>query len=313
MVSPTTVSFSILTLVLGDRPLRTGFLFYLGALTATLGIGVLAAFVIGDVAASSTPSSPKTWVAIIDVGAGLLLLTWVIGRLRRPPDPTRQAKMIDQMSKVASSPAIAIIGAGAALANPGAFIPLALKAISETNPGAAQYFVEWVFFALVSLLPLSVALLLLVFTPDHAERILDGARTWLERHARTVAGVLVIALAAALLRNRISGLLGCSRPAPGPRDQKFAEPVAVSTTSEQCIRLPPSSSPGGFGLVPLRARRDAHAAPRRGDRQPRVSRYLRGSGRTAPSMSAICGNSRSGGRCVGLPTQDPFRSHDASS
>ena len=53
----------------------------------------------------------------------------------------------------------------------------------------------------------SVALLLLVFTPDRAERILAAARTWLERHARTVAGVLVIALAAALLRNGISGLV----------------------------------------------------------------------------------------------------------
>jgi hypothetical protein len=116
--------------------------------------------------------------------------------------------MIDQISKVASSPAIAIIGAGAALANPGAFIPLALKAISETDPSAAQYFVEWVFFALVSLLPLGVALLLLVFTPDRAKRILGTARTWIERHARTVAGVLVIALAAALLRNGISGLVG---------------------------------------------------------------------------------------------------------
>lgn len=207
MVSPTTVSFSVLTLVLGDRPLRTGFLFYLGALTATLGIGVLAAFVIGDAAASSTPSSPKTWVSIIDVTAGLLLLAWVLGRLRRPPDPKRQARMIDQMSKVASSPAIAIVGAGAALANPGAFIPLALKAISETNPGAAQYVVEWVFFAFISLLPLGVALLLLLFTPDRARRILGAARFWLERHARTVAAVLVIALAAALLRNGISGLV----------------------------------------------------------------------------------------------------------
>ena len=65
--------------------------------------------------------------------------------------------MIDQMSKVASSPVIAIIAAGATLANPGAFIPLALKDISETNPSTGQYIAEWVGFALVSLLPLSVA------------------------------------------------------------------------------------------------------------------------------------------------------------
>lgn len=33
---------------------------------------------------------------------------------------------VARMGKVASSPAVAIVGAGAMLANPGAFIPLAL-------------------------------------------------------------------------------------------------------------------------------------------------------------------------------------------
>ena len=46
--------------------------------------------------------------------------------------------MVEQMSKVASSPAIAIVGAGAVLANPGAFIPIALKAISQTDPTRAD-------------------------------------------------------------------------------------------------------------------------------------------------------------------------------
>ena len=58
------------------RPARCapGFWFYLGALTATLGIGVVAAFVLGDAAASSDPSSPKTWVAIVDIVAAVFLL-----------------------------------------------------------------------------------------------------------------------------------------------------------------------------------------------------------------------------------------------
>src|SRR6476660_4083051 len=170
MLSPTTLSFSVLALVLGERPLRTGIWFYLGALGATLAVGIVAAFVLGNTAASHT-SSPKTWVSVVDVCAGVLLLIFVARVVRRPRDPHRAEGMLAQMTKVASSPAIAIVGAGAALANPGGFIPLALKAISETNPGAAQYFVEWVFFALVSLLPLSVALLLLVFMPDRAKRI----------------------------------------------------------------------------------------------------------------------------------------------
>jgi hypothetical protein len=206
MLSPTTLSFSVLSLVLGDRPKRTGFLFYLGAFTATLAIGIIAGFVLGDVAASDHPSQPKTWVAIIDIVAGVLLTVWIVRVLRRPPDPRRVDGMVAQMSRVASSPAIAIVGAGAALANPGGFIPLALKTISETDPGAAQYIVEWLVFTVASLLPLAAALVMLVVAPDRAMRILHRSRDWLVRNARTVAAVIVGLLAAALVRNGIAGL-----------------------------------------------------------------------------------------------------------
>ena len=205
MLSPTTLSFSVLALVLGDRPLRTGFLFYLGALTATLAVGVVAAFVIGDAAASST-STPKTWVAVVDVVAAVLLALYVVRMMRRPPNPEQAADMIDRMSRVASSPAIAIVGAGAVLANPGGFIPLALKEISETDPSAAEYVAEWVAFTLVALLPLAVALVMLLVARERTVRILTAARGWLERHARTIAAVLLFLLAAALLRNGIAGL-----------------------------------------------------------------------------------------------------------
>src|SRR6476659_5310023 len=112
MLSPTTLTFSTLVLVLSDRPFRTGLCFYLGAVLATLAVGVVAALVLGDVAASSSPSTPKTWVAIV--------------------------------------------GAGAALANPGGFIPLALKEISELDPSRAGYVADWLFFTLVSVLPLAI-------------------------------------------------------------------------------------------------------------------------------------------------------------
>src|SRR6478752_5318019 len=85
MFSPTTLSFSVLALVLGDRPLRTGFWFYLGAFTATLAVGVVASFFIGDLAASDT-STPKTWVAVLDLILGALALLYVVVFLRRPPD-----------------------------------------------------------------------------------------------------------------------------------------------------------------------------------------------------------------------------------
>jgi threonine/homoserine/homoserine lactone efflux protein len=206
MFSPTTLTFSVLALVLGDRPKRTGFWFYVGAMTATLSVGIVAAFVLGDIAASDTPSQPKTWVAVIDVIAAVALVYLVVRLLRRPRDPQRAEAMVEQMSKVTTSPVMAIVGAGAALANPGAFIPLALKDISETNPSAAQYIVEWVFFAIASLLPLAVALILLVVTPNFATRVLNRTRDWLVGNGRVIAAVIVLLLAASLLRNGIAGL-----------------------------------------------------------------------------------------------------------
>jgi hypothetical protein len=206
MLSPTTLTFSTLVLVLSDRPFRTGLWFYTGAVTATLAIGVLAAFVLGDAAASGTPSSPKTWVAIADVVAAALLLGWVVRAMRRPPNPARTAAAIDQMRKVTASRAIAIVGAGATLANPGGFIPLALKEISELNPSAATYIADWLFFTLVSLLPLATALVLLLVARGWTERKLDSARAWLERRARTIAAVLLVLVSLALLRNGIAGL-----------------------------------------------------------------------------------------------------------
>ena len=200
--------WSVLALVLARRPLRTGLWFYLGAVVATLAVGVAAAFVLGDAAASHSKSTPKTWVAVVDIVAAVALLAWVVVLLRRPRRPEKEAAMIEKMSAVASSPAIAIFGAGAVLANPGVFIPLALKTISELDPTKGQYAAEWVAFTLVSLLPLTVAILMLVVARDGTEHALGTSRDWLQRHARAIGAAIILVLAASLLRGGIAGLKG---------------------------------------------------------------------------------------------------------
>jgi uncharacterized membrane protein YeaQ/YmgE (transglycosylase-associated protein family) len=208
MLSPTTLTFSILSLVLSKKPARTGLWFFLGAFTMTMVIGIVAAFVLGNSATPSNSSSsePKTWVAILDVVFGALLIVWVIRALRRPRDPKRTADAIKQMEKVSTSPAIAIVGAGATLANPGGFIPIALKDISQLNPSAGQYIALWLAFAVIALLPLLAAIVALWVAHDRAMAVLQKARGWLERNARSMAAVIIVLLAAALLRNGIVGL-----------------------------------------------------------------------------------------------------------
>ena len=149
MVSPTTLTFSVLVLGAGRASVPHGPLVLPGrARPRRWGSGWWRRSYIGDVAASSTPSSPKTWVAVVDVIAAAVLL--VLGRrasLRRPRGPGadgehdradgeghRRRRWWRFSAREPRSP------------NPGAFIPIALKNISELDPSAAQYIVNWVFF-----------------------------------------------------------------------------------------------------------------------------------------------------------------------
>jgi hypothetical protein len=208
MLSPTTLTFSVLALVLADRPLRTGIWFYLGAFGVTLLIGAVAIFVVGDVAAPTSSGGRKTWVSVFDLVAGAALLVYVARTWRRPISEKTTQGMVEKIGAVASSPWIAVVAAGATLANPGGFIPLALKAISETNPSQAGFAAQWLVFTVVSLLPLLLAIVLLLFSRRRAERVLQAARIWLEGHLRLIASVIIVLLALSLLRNGIAGLTG---------------------------------------------------------------------------------------------------------
>jgi hypothetical protein len=208
MLSPTTLTFSVLALVLAERPLRTGIWFYLGAFSVTIAIGVLAAFVLGDVAAHSGGGERKTWVSVFDLVAAAVLALYVARTWRRPVSERTTRSMVERMTAVASSRWIAVFAAGATLANPGGFIPIALKSISEIGPTPAGYAAAWLLFTVASLLPLGVAILLLLVSRDWAERILARTRVWLEGHLRLIASVIILLLAVTLFRNGLAGLAG---------------------------------------------------------------------------------------------------------
>ena len=58
----------------------------------------------------------------------------------------------------------------------------------------------------MALLPLAVALVMLAASPGRATRFLLRVRDWLLRNARLIAAAIMVLLAAALLRDGISGL-----------------------------------------------------------------------------------------------------------
>ena len=198
------------------HPVATG-LGGIGALSATLAVGVAAAFVLGDKAASTT-SSPKPWVAVIDIIAALLLVFFSVRFLRRPRDPNRAQSMVDQMSKIASSPSNSDRRSGRNTRQPGRLHPARdeghLRDQSPAQPGTSSTARS---VSVVSLLPLAVALIMLAVSPDRATRLLQRVRDWLLRNARLIAAAIMVLLAAAFLRDGISGLTQCPDRVPGAR------------------------------------------------------------------------------------------------
>jgi hypothetical protein len=205
MLEPATLISSLLALIVGDRPLRTGLLFYLGGIGLTLTIGVAAAFVLGNVAAAPR-SGPKTWVIVFDFIAGGAILVYAAWTVARTPDPAQTDANVERMRKVADAPAITIVAAGALLANAGPFMLVALKNISELDPGTTQYIIDWIVFAVASLLPLGLALVALLVAPAWTRPRLAGVGAWVERHARTIAVLVMFALAISLLRDGIAAV-----------------------------------------------------------------------------------------------------------
>ena len=174
MLSPTTLTFTVFALVLGERPLRTGAL----VLPRRIRRDAADRRARGFRARQRGGAQPLLRSARDrrrDPRRRLrrLLLGWVPRALRRPADPRRIAGAVEKMSAVASSPAIAIVAAGATLANPGGFIPIALKSISQADPSTTGVHPALGGFGLIALLPLVIALLALAVAPRSCE---GGAR-----------------------------------------------------------------------------------------------------------------------------------------
>lgn len=134
------------------------------------------------------------------------MLVYVVRLFLQRKDYEQMADVRERMNKVASASALTIIAAGAVLANPGVFMLLAAKGISQLDPTTAQFVIDWALFATVALLALGVTLLLLLLAPVFIQPRLVTARGLVERHSPTILAIVLLGLAVSLLRDGIAGL-----------------------------------------------------------------------------------------------------------
>jgi hypothetical protein len=72
----------------------------------------------------------------------------------------------------------------------------------------ARYLLDWILFAVVAFLPLEIALVMLLVARGFTQPRLVVARGFIERHAHAIIAVVLVGLAASLLRDGIAGVTG---------------------------------------------------------------------------------------------------------
>jgi hypothetical protein len=203
-LNPTLVAATTMMLLL-ERPARLMVGFLLGALTASISLGLVFVFSLsGSGAAHATQHgiSPGTDLAL---GGLALVIAYALRsnrvdavrerrRARRATKPDKgPPRWQRELSKGSPRTTFAI---GAVLSLPGASYIIALDRLRRLHYPATATIVLVVAFNIVQMWLLEIPLIGLVTAPDWTQRAIDRAKGWVGRHGRTAAvrGLTVVGL-----------------------------------------------------------------------------------------------------------------------
>jgi threonine/homoserine/homoserine lactone efflux protein len=183
--------------------------FVLGWILGLAVVGTIVLLVAGGVSASSS-GQPKTWVSVLKVVLGLLLLLLAIRQWRGRPhggdDPTLPSwmKTIDSFS-----PAKAV-GLGALLSGPNPknlMLTIAAgAAIAQAGISAGKQAIVFAIFAIIATVGPAVPLGMYYGLGDRSSVVLSRVRDWMVANNQAIMSVLCLLIGAKLIGDAIAGL-----------------------------------------------------------------------------------------------------------
>jgi threonine/homoserine/homoserine lactone efflux protein len=197
-------------LVLGsDRGTAKGLAFVLAWCTGLAVVGAVALVLAGVADGRSDGGEPATWVSVLLLGLGVLLVGLAGKQWRARPSPDEETPVPGWMRTIGDFSVAKAGGAGIALSalNPkNVLLTVAAAAeIAEVGvPAGEQVVVLFVFVVLASvgvLTPLLVSLAL----GDRSQELLGGLRRRMARHNTVITAVLFLLIGAKLIGDAVSG------------------------------------------------------------------------------------------------------------
>jgi threonine/homoserine/homoserine lactone efflux protein len=175
------------------------------------GLAILGAVIllISSGADASTDSGPATWVCILKLVLGVLLLGLGVKQWRSRPQPGAQAELPKWMQAIDkfSAPKAAGFGALLAAINPKNMLMTigAAAAIAQTGTGAAQQAVALAVFIVIATIGVGVPVVL-AFLGDRAQHTLVELRDWMGTNNTAIMAVLFFVIGMKLIGDGITGL-----------------------------------------------------------------------------------------------------------
>jgi hypothetical protein len=196
-------------MLMSARARLNGPVFVVGWLAGLAVIGVIVLAVAGPEGASSH-GQPATWVSVLKLVLGLLLVLLAVRQWHGRPRPGHEVEAPKWMGSIERFKPGKAIGAGAVFsaANPkNTLLAIgAAAAIAQTGIGGADQAIAYVVFAVIATLGVAVPVVMFFALGDRSHRILAGLRDWMGQHNAVIMAVLCLVIGAKLIGDAIGGL-----------------------------------------------------------------------------------------------------------
>jgi threonine/homoserine/homoserine lactone efflux protein len=195
-------------MLMSQRARLNGPLFVIGWLIGLAVIGVVVLAVAGPGDASSN-GKPATWVSVLKLVLGLLLLLVAVRQWHGRPRPGQEVEAPKWMGSVERFSPGKALGAGAVLsgANPKNLLLAvgAAAAIAQTGIGSGDQAIAYVVFALIATVGVATPVVMFFALGDRSQRILAGLRDWMGQHNAVIMAVICLIIGAKLIGDAIGG------------------------------------------------------------------------------------------------------------
>jgi threonine/homoserine/homoserine lactone efflux protein len=199
-------------LVLGSERGTAKGLAFVGAWCAGLAAVGAIALVLAGVADASEAGEPATWVDVLLLGVGLLLVALAVKQWRGRPGAGDETPVPGWMRTIGDFTIAKAGGAGFALSalNPkNVLLTVAAAAeIAEVGLPAGQQVAVLLGFVLFASAGVLTPLVLSLALGERSREPLDQVRAWMARHNAAIMAVLFLLIGAKLVGDAVSGFSG---------------------------------------------------------------------------------------------------------